>query len=409
LERLKVVHIQKSVLSTGRAPLRLHNALIEENIDSSILSMEYDVNLTEKITETGKTPRLKAKIDNYLQLFITRNNDGRYGLFSFPLLGTDVSGMDLIRNADIIYIHWVQGGFLNFSNYRQIAKLGKPVIFFMHDMWAITGGCHHSFNCEKYMTECCECQVFNQKGTIDWPNKEFHSKKKIYSEFDNIYFISPSKWLFNCATRSALVRGKPLYHIPNIIDNNLFKPVGREFARRTLNLNEDSKIIAFGAFSVSSAYKGWPELLKALKILSATYQKDEITILIFGSGQNNEISGTVPFRTRFMGFLKDEYSTVLVYNAADVFVTPSLADKLPTTVLECLACGTPVAGFNVGGIPDMISHLENGYLAKYRDPEDLANGIRYLLEGKVKGKLLPEFAKNVLVRKHIDLINSILS
>ncbi len=102
--------------------------------------------------------------------------------------------------------------------------------------------------------------------------------------------------------------------------------------------------------------------------------------MIFGGGYNKEIADTVPFKTRFMGFLKDEYSTVLVYNAIDVFVTPSLADNFPTTVLECQACGTPVVGFEVGGIPEIIKHKENGYLAKYKDADDLANGIRFCLE-----------------------------
>lgn len=408
MRKLNIVHIQKAVLSTGRAPLRLHSAFSEENIESSILSMEFDVNLTDRIIETGRNPRIIARLDNFLQSFITRNIKSQFGLFSFPILGSNLSKKEMVKNADIIYFHWVQGGFLNLSNYRQIARLGKPVIIFMHDMWTITGGCHHSFDCEKYKTKCFECPMFRKKGLIDWVNLEFKRKKSLYSEFDNFYFVSPSKWLYNCAKLSFLTNDKPVYHIPNIIDNNLFKPVGRIFARKVLNLDESEKIVAFGAFSISSAYKGWSELLKALRILSTQNPFKNLTLLVFGGGFNKEIAEAVPFKTRFMGFLKDEYSTVLVYNAADVFVTPSLADNFPTTVLECQSCGTPVVGFDVGGIPDMIRSRDNGYLARYRDPEDLAKGIRFCLEGNIKGRLLPEFEKAVLVKKHIDLINSVL-
>ena len=370
--------------------------------------MEYDVNLTDKITESGRYPRIIARIDNFLLSFITRRIDRKFGMYSFPILGTNISVKELVKNADIIYLHWVQGGFLNLSNYRQIARLGKPVIIFMHDMWTITGGCHHSFSCEKYKTKCYNCPMFTSKGLFDWATIEFNNKKKLYSEFENLYFVSPSKWLSDCAKRSFLTKDKPVYHIPNIVDNNLFKPVDKKFARQILNVDHDEFVISFGAFLISSAYKGWGLLLQALQIISKDHNSKNISILVFGGGYNKEIADSVPFRTRFMGFLKDEYSTVLVYNAADVFVTPSLADNFPTTVLESQACGTPVVGFDVGGIPDMIKHKDNGYLAKYMDAEDLANGIRFCLHNKVKGRLLPEFEESILTKKHTDLMNSLL-
>ncbi|HBC78654.1 MAG TPA: glycosyl transferase family 1 [Bacteroidales bacterium] len=405
----KIVHIQKSVLSTGRAPLRLHNAFLEENFDSSILTMEFDVNHTERISDTGRNSRVIARIDQFLQSFITRKINRQYGLYSYPIFGTDISKNDLVKKADIIYLHWVQGGFLNIGDYRRLAKLGKPIIVFMHDMWSITGGCHHSFSCEKYTTNCFKCQMFPKKQLVDWPKIEFLKKRRMFSSCDNLYFISPSKWLHSCSKQSALTKDKTLFHIPNIIDNKLYKPVGKRFARQILNLEENEIILSFGAFLISSAYKGWAELLKALNILVKEYSRNEITLLIFGDGYNKAIADAAPFRTRFMGFLKDELSTVLVYNATDVFVTPSLADNFPTTVLECQACGTPVVGFDVGGIPDMIKHKDNGYLAKYKDADDLANGIKFCLETKIKGRLLPEFEKNTLLKKHGDMMQAVLN
>ncbi|HNF02863.1 MAG TPA: glycosyltransferase, partial [Ferruginibacter sp.] len=115
----------------------------------------------------------------------------------------------------------------------------------------------------------------------------------------------------------------------------------------------------------------------------------------------------IPFKTRFVGFLKDEYSVSLVYNAANVFVVPSLADNLPTTVLESLSCGTPVVGFDVGGIPDMISHRENGYLARYKSAEDLAEGIRFCIKNQVKGRILANFEKDSVMKRHLDLMETI--
>jgi glycosyltransferase involved in cell wall biosynthesis len=369
--------------------------------------MQFDVNHTDTIFETSRNSRIRSRFDQFLQSFITRKVNRQFGLYSFPILGTNISRYELIRSADVIYLHWVQGGYLNFAGYRQLARLGKPVIIFMHDMWTITGGCHHSFSCEKYMTQCSDCPMFKKKGIIDWVNLEFRRKRKLYSGYQNLYFVSPSKWLYDCAKKSFLTKDKPVYHIPNIVDSSLFKPVGKMFARKFLNIDENETVIAFGAFEISSAYKGWLELMKAINILHTGKSVKDLTVLVFGASFNKKIADTVPFKTHFMGFLKDEYSTVLVYNAIDVFVTPSLADNFPTTVLECQSCGTPVVGFEVGGIPEIIKHKENGYLAKYKDADDLANGIRFCLENKIKGYLLPQFSMSNLIQKHIELIETV--
>lgn len=403
----KVVHVQKDLFSAGRAAMRLHNAFIGAGIDSSVLSLFIDINDTDKIRSTSKASRIIARVDYSLQSVLTRKIDHRFGLYSFPLLGTDISGHPLIVNAEIIYLHWVQGGFMNLSGYHKLVKLGKPVIIFMHDMWTITGGCHHSFDCDKYKNECSDCPAFEGKERIDWVKREFRRKGKIYKNHENLCFVTPSNWLFGCTTNAALTINKPVFRIPNIVDENIYKSVNRRFARQLLNLDPEEIIVAFGAFTISSPYKGWTELEKALNLLHESRDLNNLSVLIFGGEYNKVLAESIPFKTRFLGFLKDEYSTVLVYNAADVFVSPSLADNLPTTILECLACGTPVTGFDIGGIPDMIDHKKNGYLAKYRDPVDLAEGIRYCINNKIQGRLLPEFKKENIIARHLDLLHNL--
>jgi glycosyltransferase involved in cell wall biosynthesis len=405
---IKVVQLQNSPYSAGRAALRLHDAFLEENFDSSMVSLHQDINDTEKMIHLKMSSNIIAWLDNKMQLFLKRKNNKEYGLYSFPILGTNVSRIDQIRNADIIYLNWVQFGFLNLSNIEQLAKLGKPMIIIMHDMWSITGGCHHSFECEKYKTGCNNCQMFPDNKIIDWPAKEFKKKLKFYSKYKNLNFVSPSKWLYNCITQALLTKDKPVFYIPNIIDNKLFKPFDKNIARQILNLDIDETILLFGAASIDSPYKGWKYLEKALELLHQSQSIKKISILLFGSGYDKKIANAIPFKTRFMGFLRDEYSTALVYNAADIFLIPSLADNQPTTVMESMCCGTPVVGFDVGGIPDMIKHKENGYLAKYKDAEDIANGIKYCLENNLKGKMLPLFEKNNIIRKHKELIESLV-
>ncbi len=404
---IKVVQVQSSSTSAGGAALKLHDALLDADIDSTVLTLHPDVNDTDKIHPAGKFPELLYKLDDKLHLFITRNCIKEFGLFSYPLIGTDISKIKLIREADIIYIHWVQGGFLTLAGYRKLAKLGKPVIIFMHDMWTITGGCHYSFLCEKYKSHCYDCQVFPKHKDRDLSYIEFNKKLKLYSGFENFYFVSPSRWLYKCAEESFLLKSRPLFHIPNITDIQIFKPFDKKVAKSIFQINEENYTIAFGAVSVDSPYKGWEYLKKALDILKNISFSKKISILIFGKGFNSQIAREIPFETKFTGFLRDKYSLAMVYNAADVFVTPSLADNLPTTVLESQACGVAVVGFDTGGIPEMINHKKNGYIAKYRDAEDLATGIKYCLENKVRGQLLPEFDKKLIVAKHISLINSL--
>jgi len=404
----KVVHIQYSVDSAGRAALKLQKAFSAVNVESGIVSLQYSTLSISNIKFLGPMARLISKIDNRIQAYLTRKSLKQMGSFSYPVLGTNVARLAEVKNADIIYIHWALNGLLNLRNIKQIAKLNKPVIIFLHDMWSITGGCHHSFTCEKYKTEGCNnCPMFPAVRKNDLSAKEFKRKLKLYSRYNNLYFISPSKWLYDCTKQSLLTKNKPVFHIPNILDVTLFKPVDKIIARQFLNIDTHETVITFGAVTVNSPYKGWVYLQKALELLKEDDTLKNVSVLIFGSAYNKEIADALPFKTRFMGFLSDEYSISLLYNASDVFIVPSVADNLPTTVLESLSCGTPVVGFNVGGIPDMISHKKNGYLAKYKDAADITTGIKYCITNKIKGEILPDFQPEVVVKKHLQLFEKI--
>ena len=402
---MKIVQIQIFTEYTGRAALRLHRAFLKNEINSTIISLHPAKNDDLHVKQKGKWSTKIVKLDNILKSYIVKNTIPRFGPFSYPILGSDISEMDEIKQADIIYVHWALGGFLNLSSFAKLAELGKPVIFFMHDMWNITGGCHHSFSCEKYKSHCYDCQVFSTHKEKDLSYKGFEKKNKFYSEFANLYFISPSKWLYDCAKQSALIKTKPIFHIPNILDHTFYKPLDKATSKKAFNIDINKKVIGFGAMSIDSPFKGWEYLLEALKILYRDSEFSDISVLIFGSGYKKEIDDQIPFKTIFTGHLDDEYSTLLVYNAADVFIAPSLADNLPTTVLESLSCGTPVVGFNVGGIPDMIDHKKNGYLSKYKDAEDITIGIKFCLNNNIKGYNLAQFDTEFIIKQHISLWN----
>lgn len=403
----KVLQLQYGYSSTSPAS-RLHRAFIQSGIESRILVLHPDKNETQGVLVMGKKGRLYSRINNLLESYLTKKMLSNYGKFSYPILGSDVSERKEVRQADVIYVHWILNGFLSIQGLEKLAQLQKPVIFIMHDMWTITGGCHHSFECEKFTVQCQNCQFFDSDKIKDLSYRGFNMKQHLYSKYQNLYFVSPSKWLFDCAQKSALLGHKPIFHIPNIIDRSLFKPFSKKVARKILNLDNKKHIIAFGAISINSGYKGWEYLKTALNILYELGHR-EIQIVVFGSGPNSEISESIPFKTRFMGFVDNEYAISVIYNAANVFVAPSLADNLPYTILESLSCGTSVTAFNVGGIPELIEHKSNGYLAEYKDSEDLARGIAYCLEENLTGYRLLEFDPETIMNKHRELIKSVLN
>ena len=401
---MRVLQLQTTMKSGGSSAIRLHRAFQKAGVESGILTCVMDKLVEPEIAYMPKKSRIVAWFDGKLKGFINRNNRREFGPFSYPVLGSDVSRMKEIKNADIIYLHWVLGGFLNISAIEKLLRLNKPVVMIMHDMWTITGGCHHSFTCTRYFSGCGRCPILPGDREKDLSFQEFRKKQKIFSKYNNLYFISPSRWLYDCAKKAMLTRDKPVFCIPNTLDGTTFKPFDKSVAKRILNIDPEETIIAFGAVAIDSPYKGLSFLLEALQILHKQDLK-KTSVLIFGSNYNKKIADAIPFKTRFMGHLNDDYSMVLMYNSADVLVVPSLADNLPTVIMEAMSCGTPVLGFNVGGIPDLIDHLKNGYLAKYKDSGDIAHGIQYCIENKIMGKRLAEFEEDQVVRKHVELMN----
>jgi len=321
----------------------------------------------------------------------------------------------LLKNTDVIIFHWIAGGFMSVGNMRSIASLGKPIIWKLSDMWAFTGGCHYAGSCEKYKSQCGACPQLGSSRSRDLSSWVFRRKKRAYSKLD-LHIVSPSVWLGGCARESALFSERPVHVIPNGLDTNVFKPIEKETARSIFNLPKDRKIILFGADGgTRDERKGFRYLVEAMDRLKSTADYRDCLLLIFGSGHTKG-GDSFPFETVFAGSLSDEVSMALIYSCADVFVLPSLEDNLPNTVMESMACGTPVVAFHIGGVPDMVEHMKNGYLAKFRDSEDLAHGIKWALENEprrrglgeaAREKALREYTMDMQAKRYLNLYNKI--
>ena len=378
---MKVVHLSTSDLSGGAAIAckRIVDAQASNEIDSNLL-------VQKKISSDPRvhsiTKNLFSKLhynfrllfdEGYIRL-LTNQNRGR---FSKPVFGADIMNHPLITRADIINLHWINGGFISLDMLRKIGKLGKPIFWTFHDMWAFTGGCHYVADCENYVTQCHNCPAVKLSSERDVSYRIFNRKMEIYDKL-NLTIVTTSRWLAGEASKSALLKKKKVIVIPTPINSDLFKPLDKKNSRQALNLPLDKKIILFGAMNIKDERKGFRYLIDALQIINTGNELPDIEIAVFGKIDESVIN-SIPYKVYQLGQLKTESEIISTYNSADVFVAPSLEDNLPNTIMESMACGTPVVAFNIGGIPDMIDDGQNGILTELKSSKSLANGIRMIL------------------------------
>lgn len=329
------------------------------------------------------------------------------GLFAVDIanIGDDIIDTPAFRNADVIHLHWVNQGFVSLNTLRKIIHSGKRIVWTMHDQWPMTAICHYSDDCLKYESGCTDCPLLPRGVLGDMAQKVFNEKRKIYSE-GNITFVTCSQWLCRMAQASALAKGQRVVSIPNPIDSTVFAPRNRSEARRQLGLETSGTKILFGCQKVTDERKGLRYLIEAMS------QLPDVEVLLVG-GNAAATMALMPdnVRTVAIGQVSDTTKMAALYAAADAFVTPSLQDNLPNTIMEAMACGTPCVGFNVGGIPEMIDHEENGYVAEYKNATSLAEGIRYVtananalrLSEAARTKVLRCYSESAVAKRYMEI------
>jgi glycosyltransferase involved in cell wall biosynthesis len=317
-------------------------------------------------------------------------------------------------DPDIVHLFWVGGGFLRIETLK---KFKQPIVWTLHDMWPFTGGCHYDGECGRFQQSCGNCPVLQSKQERDLSRWVWKRKQRSWEGLPMVV-VATSHWLADMARSSSIFRNQRVEVIPNGIDTEKYKPINKEVARATYNLPQDKHLILFSAFSaVSDKRKGNQFLVHALEIMSQAGWGSKIELVVIGASRP-ENPPDMGMKVHYMGHLHDEISQVLLYSAADVVVAPSMQENLSNTVMESLACGTPVVAFNIGGMPDMIDHQINGYLATPFEPNDLANGIQWVLEDKsrydiislrARQKVEECYALKAVAKRYLALYQSILN
>lgn len=330
--------------------------------------------------------------------------------------GTDLSDHPLVKAADVIHLHWINQGFLSLADIRKLALIGKPIVWTMHDMWPCTAICHYSFGCERFKKECGECPFLSSSDKKDLSYHVFNKKRFLADS--KIQLVAVSTWLRQQAQDSALTNRLPVEVIPNVIDTSLFVPSDKAEARKSLSLPLDKKIILMGAARINDPIKGFEYLVKALSVLKERYGEEDYFLVLFGGikGDDSFLS-EIPIPYVWMGSLSDPSMIAKLYAAADVTVVASLYETFGQTIIEGMACGCPAVSFDNSGQTDIINHLENGYLAKYKDTDDLATGIKWVIDNRESLRLDEAcirkvhdcYQESVVAGRYIDLYRSLTS
>lgn len=381
------------------AARRLMEALNKNGVEARMM-------VRDKQSDDNTVVKVGNKLSKFLErlTILPRCGFSRSRLWQADIanVGIGITKTKAFKEADVIHLHWVNQGMLSLDEMDKIMSSGKRVVWTMHDEWPYLGVCHYRGDCKEQ--ECRRCPILC--GSL--PYNVYMRKRAMFHRWHPT-FVGCSQWITDQARHA--MPSEQVVHINNCIPSALFHPTNMQQARQSLSLPGDKRLLLFCSQKVTDERKGIKYLVEALK---KTYpslpSKGGSSLGLIIVGKNSE---EIPLPDDIEAFRFDsvsEQTMPLLYNAANAFLTPSLQDNLPNTIAEAMSCGTPCVGFNVGGIPEMIDHLENGYVARYRDAADLAAGIRFVLSHDLRkaahAKAVEAYSETRVAQEYIQLFSS---
>lgn len=377
---MKILHISHSDIVGGaaRASYRLHKALLNSDIDSQMMVRVKKTDDWTILNPKSHLSKLAYTFSPTIGSYINKLQKSKnINLRSGNWLPSNWANKINSSDADLVNIHWIGNETLSI---RDIGRIKKPIVWTMHDMWPFCGAEHYaedSINA-RWRSGYTKGNRSNNDSKIDIDKLVWLRKTKAWKE-TNIYTVSPSQWLAECAKQSSLFQNRPITVIPNPLDTDIYKPLDKKICRDILKLPQGKNIILFGAIGGGNdPRKGYDLLINALGKLKSKIDVKSTICVVFGQSKPYKLPD-LPFTTLWLGHLYDDTTLSLLYNSANVMIVPSRVDNLPQTATEAQSCGIPVIAFNTTGLQDIIAHLETGYLAKAFDTEDMANGIQLIL------------------------------
>lgn len=377
---LKVAIICQSDTLGGAAVVtyRLMYALRQQGIDARMLvftKLSQDVN----VRQIGSRPMRGYTFMGERIGIAMSNGFSRANLFK---VSTATKGLALhrdswVKEADVVMLSWINQGLLSLNGVRRIAELGKPMVWVMHDMWNLTGICHHAYDCRGYMESCGKCPFLSSRRENDLSRRVWKRKQKLYAEAP-MTFVPVSNWLADCCRSSGLLSGADIRVIPNAF------PIDSFVTQSTYSLGrivEGRKVIAMGAARLDDPIKGLDIAIDVLNYLFDN--KPEVArrsvAVFFGAVRNRAAFDRLRFPHQLLGRVNDPSLLRQMYAKTHIVMSTSHYETLPGTLIEGMAAGCLAVTFGQGGQTDIVDHLETGYIAKYPDVVDFAKGLEWAL------------------------------
>jgi glycosyltransferase involved in cell wall biosynthesis len=412
---LKILHLNTYDVTGGaaQATYRLHTGLRRLGHDSSLLVVEKKSNdptvlrlvpggdIANRVRRRLRHERISRSFSRYRN---TRPTG--YELFSNDrTIYADDLRLQLPR-CDVINLHWI-AGFLDYRSFFSAVPKSVPIFWRLSDMNPMTGGCHFDHGCGKHNSACGASPQLGSKDSNDLSRQIWRRKEETFKalEPERLRFIALNRWMADLIARSPILRKFQVTVIPNGVDTEVFAPRDRKASREVLGIPQHSRVILFVADSIENRRKGFAELLGALNQLECA---EDLFLLSVGGG-SSELGSRIPYL--HIGHVENRRFLSMVYSAADVYVIPSLQDNQPNTVLEAMACSTPVVAFDAGGISDMVRDGITGLLIPVGDVRGLRNALQSVLAdlGKLtvmgracRNLVLTEYTLQTQVRRYVD-------
>jgi glycosyltransferase involved in cell wall biosynthesis len=417
---VKVLHISALDGQTGAgiAAARIHEGLRARGVKSLFCvaypSAGLEGAFTPKVTIPARVGRIVSRAAN--DWIVRRHLRSCDYVLSTGFVGFDVHKIVDRERPDILQLHWIGG---NSFRLGSLFGIRVPVVWRLSDMWPFCGLEHLQPDARKYVALPREATTWRHPH-LDLSEHVRRRKRAIYRSIRELRLVCPSRWLASEAKRSALLGGREIELIPTSCDTGLFSPKAQSACREVLGLSPDKFVVLVGATSMGTRWKGLDLLVEAMtKIVRKPSDRSSagIQILTFGKDPFAALNLSGLASIVHMDQVRDRRLMPIIYNSADVFVAPSRMENLANTVLESLSCGTPVVAFDIGGMPDMIDHLINGFLVSPFDTSNLAEGIQWAIDQRgnekireaARNKVLREFSLEGEIDRYVNLYGRLLA